>query len=124
MCTELILAIIYISILILINFLLFTFLKTYQQKILYLLKLRIILNSFNKNDLQIVLLFDKYFKKDLTKLKSEKFDINLNNLQNIVNYNDIVSLGTFSKFLNRYDNKKMNSRLFFYNLLENQYLPK
>jgi hypothetical protein len=124
MCTELILAIIYISILILINFLLFTFLKTYQQKILYLLKLRIILNSFNKNDLQIVLLFDKYFKKDLTKLKSEKFDINLNNLQNIVNYNDIVSLGTFSKFLNRYDNKKMNSRSFFYNLLENQYLPK
>ena len=124
MCTELILAIIYISILILINFLLFTFLKTYQQKILYLLKLRIILNSFNKNDLQIVLLFDKYFKKDLTKLNSERFDTNLNNLQNIVNYNDIISLGTFSKFLNRYDNKKMNSRSFFYNLLENQYLPK
>ena len=122
MCTELVLAIIYISILVFINFLLFSFLKTYQQKILYLVKLKIILNSFNKNDLQIVPLFNDYFKNDLTKLEFGKINKNLDNLENFVNCKDIIIIGTFNKFIYDYDNKKLSNSSFYYNLLGNQYL--
>ena len=122
MCTELVLAIIYISILVFINFLLFSFLKTYQQKILYLVKLKIILNSFNKNDLQIVPLFNDYFKNDLTKLEFGKINKNLDNLENFVNCKDIITIGTFNKFIYDYDNKKLSNSSFYYNLLGNQYL--
>ena len=122
MCTELILAIIYISILVFINFLLFSFLKTYQQKILYLVKLKRILNSFNKNDLQIVSLFNDYFKNDLSQLEFTRINTNLENLENFVNYKDIISIGTFNKFLYQYDSKKISNSAFYYNLLQNQYL--
>jgi hypothetical protein len=122
MCTELILAIIYISILVFINFLLFSFLKTYQQKILYLVKLKRILNSFNKNDLQIVSLFKDYFKNDLSQLEFTRINTNLENLENFVNYKDIISIGTFNKFLYQYDSKKISNSAFYYNLLQNQYL--
>ena len=122
MCTELILAIIYISILVFINFLLFSFLKTYQQKILYLVKLKRILNSFNKNDLQIVSLFNDYFKNDLSQLEFTRINTNLENLENFVNYKDIISIGSFNKFLYQYDSKKISNSAFYYNLLQNQYL--
>ena len=121
MCTELFLALIYFITIFAINFFLFKLLKTYTNNIIYLLKVQ---NIFKQKKIDVVkgfILLHLYAKKNAK---------NLNLLSLLNTYStqqDILTIGNTYSFLlqntsNESSQKERN--IFYFALLENQYLSK
>jgi hypothetical protein len=116
MCTEFILALIYLLILLAINFLLFKLLKSYQKTILLLLKVKKIFNSYSFNETAMLNLLYQYSKKEI------KTEIFLQNLQNFSKIKDILIIGNIYKWISNLEGGKDNSSFFYFQLIEQQYL--
>ena len=121
MCTELFLAIIYFSTIFAVNFFLFKLLKTYTNRIMYLLKIQ---NIFKQKNIQLARAFTilhLYAKKD-------RKNINLLPLLNIGGKEeDILTIGnTYGFLLKNFSNRDSKNEInsFYFELLENQYLSK
>ena len=121
MCTELFLAIIYFSTIFAVNFFLFKLLKTYTNRIMYLLKIQ---NIFKQKNIQLARAFTilhLYAKKD-------RKNINLLPLLNVgEKEEDILTIGnTYVFLLKNFSNRDSKNEInnFYFELLENQYLSK
>ena len=115
MCTEFLLALIYFSIIFIINYLLVKLLLSYQRNFFSLLKLKMILNSFEKKSLNLLLCLENRKKKNL------KIPFLIGDLKKFSNTKDILIIGnTYKSFTNNKSN--INSIDFYFPLLEQQYL--
>ena len=121
MCTELFLALIYFITIFAINFFLFKLLKTYTNNIIYLLKVQ---NIFKQKKIDVVkgfILLHLYAKKNAK---------NLNLLSLLNTYStqqDILTIGNIYSFLLQNTSNqslKKDINIFYFALLENQYLSK
>ena len=121
MCTELFLAIIYFLTILVVNFFLYKLLKSYFVNIIYLVKLKNILTSFEKENVKMITLF--YF---LTKneFKNQNLFLKINKFSKL---KDILIIGNtyqfFFKNLSK-TNKDFRSINYYLTLLEKKYLPK
>ena len=121
MCTELFLAIIYFLTILVVNFFLYKLLKSYFVNIIYLVKLKNILTSFEKENLKVITLY--YF---LTKneFKNQNLFLKINKFSKL---KDILIIGNtyqfFFKNLSKI-NKDFRSINYYLKLLEKKYLPK
>lgn len=114
MCTELLLAIIYLITLFVINYFLYNFLRNSFSKSLYFLKLLTILKIFKKKDLFLFLnLYNLYINKN------SKKSLNLQIKDNLI-------LGNIYEFLfkTKKEKKILNSNFYYFSLLILQYFPK
>ena len=122
MCTEFFLVILYLFIILTINYFFFKLLRTYWLNILELNKFKNMFTIFKSSELLIVsnlYLLKKVNSKNTSLLKY------LNNLMETNSSNDILWIGNLYKFLNRkfsFDSNKSDSNLFYFRLLEKQYL--
>jgi hypothetical protein len=119
MCTELLLAIIYFSTIITVNYFLYNLLKNYVKNIFYLSKLKNIFIKFKKEDVKSLALFYFYSKNDFKNI----------NLLGILNKfstsNDTIVIGKTYNYLATNIEKKStsnNALIYYLRLLENQYL--
>jgi hypothetical protein len=119
MCTELLLAIIYFSTIITVNYFLYNLLKNYVKNIFYLLKLKNIFTKFKKEDVKSLALFYFYSKNDFK-------NINLLGILNkFSSSNDTIVIGKTYNYLATSIEKKSNSStalIYYLRLLESQYL--
>ena len=121
MCTELFLAIIYFFTILIVNFFLYKLLKSYFVNIIYLVKLKNILTSFQKENVKMITLF--YF---LTKneFKNQNLFLKINKFSKI---KDILIIGnTYQFFFTNLSktNKDFRSINYYLKLLEKKYLSK
>ena len=122
MCTEFFLVIIYFFIILTINYFFFKLLRTYWLNILELNKFKNMFTIFKSSELLIVsnlYLLKKVNSKNISLLRY------LNNLMETNSSNDILWIGNLYKFLNRkfsFESNKSDSNLFYFRLLEKQYL--
>jgi hypothetical protein len=121
MCTELFLAIIYFLTILVVNFFLYKLLKSYFVNIIYLVKLKNILTSFEKENLKVITLY--YF---LTKneFKNQNLFLKINKFSKV---KDILIIGnTYQFFFKNLSkaNKDFRSINYYLKLLEKKYLPK
>ena len=118
MCTEFILALLYLIIILAVNFFLFKLLKTYLKNILNLIKFQNILKNFKITDVTLISFLYSIDKNNFS---------NLNNLNKIIyeeNLNekkDILILGNIYKLISNSINKK-TIKNYYFDLLEQQYL--
>ena len=120
MCTELFLAIIYFLTILVVNFFLSKLLKSYFLNILYLLKLKNILNSFDKEKVKLIYLF--YFLNK-NEFKNQNLLLKINQFSNV---KDILILGNTYKFFFTNlakTNQNFSSIRYYFKLLEKKYLP-
>ena len=119
MCTELLLAIIYFSTIITVNYFLFNLLKNYVKNIFYLSKLKNIFTKFKKEDVKSLALFYFYSKNDFK-------NINLLGILNkFSSSNDTIVIGKTYNYLATNIERKSNSSnalIYYLRLLESQYL--
>jgi hypothetical protein len=117
MCTEFFLVIIYLIIILTINYFFFRLLKTYLVNIIQLTKFKNIFKFFKGSDLLIVSNLYLNLKINSSNLSLLK---RLNNLLVIhfpTKTEDLLILGNLFKFLNKSD-----SNNFYFQLLKKQYL--
>ena len=125
MCTEFFLVIIYLVIILTINYFFFKLLKTYLINIIQLTKFKNIFKFFKALDLLIVSNLYMNLKLNSSNLSLLK---RLNNLLAIHFPNkteDLLLLGNLFKFLNKkfsIDSNKLDSNNFYFQLLKKQYL--
>jgi hypothetical protein len=120
MCTEFLLALLYLVITFIINFFLFKLLKSYIKTILYLTKIKNIFKFHNPENLQNISFLHLTFTKDLN---IRNFFLKFN--KKLINRKDILVIGNFYKFIGKNiekNSKQINPDLYYYQLLENQYL--
>jgi hypothetical protein len=119
MCTELLLAIIYFSTIITVNYFLYNLLKNYVKNIFYLTKLKNIFTKFKKEDVKSLALFYFYSKNDFK-------NINLLGILNkFSSSNDTIVIGKTYNYLATNIEEKSNSSnalIYYLRLLESQYL--
>jgi hypothetical protein len=119
MCTELLLAIIYFSTIITVNYFLYNLLKSYVKNIFYLSKLKIIFTKFKKEDVKSLALFYFYSKNDFKNINL------LGVLNKFSNSNDTIVIGKTYNYLATNIEKQSNSNnalIYYLRLLESQYL--
>jgi len=122
MCTEFFLVILYLFIILTINYFFFKLLKTYWLNIIELNKFKNMFNIFNSSELLLVsnlYLLKKVNSKNILLLKY------LNTIIEAKNSNDILWIGNLYKFLSQkfnFESNKFDSNLFYFQLLEKQYL--
>ena len=117
MCPEFILAFIYLVILLVINFLLFNLLRSYQKNIIRLLKVKNIFLSFEKKETELINLLYQHSKKQIEK------EILLRNLPNFSKLKDTLIIGNIYQSILTSENGKENLNSFYFRLLQEQYLP-
>jgi hypothetical protein len=118
MCTEFLLALLYLTVIFVINFFLFKLLINYRKNILYFIKLKNILKTYKIENLQNISFFYFYQKKNFN---LRNFLVNFK--KKLLNRKDILITGNFYKFLGRQlETKKTKAQIYYYKLLENQYL--
>jgi len=119
MCTELLLAIIYFSTIITVNYFLYNLLKNYVKNIFYLSKLKNIFIKFKKEDVKSLALFYFYSKNDFKNINL------LGVLNKFSTSNDTIVIGKTYNYLATSIEKKStsnNALIYYLRLLENQYL--
>ena len=119
MCTELLLAIIYFSTIITVNYFLYNLLKNYVKNIFYLSKLKNIFIKFKKEDVKSLALFYFYSKNDFKNINL------LGVLNKFSTSNDTIVIGKTYNYLATNIEKKStsnNALIYYLRLLENQYL--
>ena len=116
MCPEFILAFIYLIILLIINYLLFKLLKNYIKNISSLLKLKRIFFCFDKKETKLISMLYQTSKKEI------RSEILFFNLKNFSKRKDILIIGNIYKLISNLENLKENGNLFYFQLLERQYL--
>ena len=119
MCTELFLAILYFFTILVVNFFLFKLLKSYFVNILYLLKLKNILNSFEKEKVKMISLFYFLAKNEF---KNQNLLFKVNQFSTI---QDLLILGNTYKFFFMNlakTNQNLVSIRYYFKLLEKKYL--
>ena len=115
MCTEFILALIYFSIIFIINFLLVKLLLSYKKSLISLFKFQNIFKFFEKKNLKLLLVLKKMNKKEVN-----VFSFN-SEMENFSDTEDILIIGNIYKYC--YSNiKNKNSTNFYFLLLKQQYL--
>ena len=118
MCTEFFLACLYFLILSVINFFLFKLLNIYLRNIFKLQKIKNISQIYPNNEL-----FRKLYRYSDKSYENSKSLINftVGDIKNI----DALIIGNTYKYLGDNNSKNLNttSRDFYFQLLENQYLP-
>jgi hypothetical protein len=120
MCTEFLLALLYLTVIFVINFFLFKLLINYSKNILYFIKLKNILKIYKGENLQNISFIYFYQKKNFN---LRNFLVNFK--KKLVNRKDILITGNFYKFLGeQLEMKKTKAQIYYYNLLENQYLSR
>lgn len=117
MCTELLLAIIYFSIIFIVNFLLIKLLISYIKNIFYFLKIQNILYYCKKKEKKVFEIFYSISKK---KLQTEFI---LKNFNTFFEKNDILLIGNIYKSFSVKLQSSKNFENYFFQLLRNQYLP-
>jgi hypothetical protein len=120
MCTELFLAIFYFLTLFIVNFFLSKLLISYQTNILFLLKIKNILNSFDKKKLKGISIFYFYSKNEF---KNKSI---LNKFSSFSKVKDMLIIGSTYRYLLKNLSRKNNdfvSLSYYLKLLETQFLP-
>ena len=120
MCTELVLAIFYFLTLFIVNFFLSKLLISYQTNILFLLKIKNILNSFDKKKLKGISIFYFYSKNEF---KNKSI---LNKFSSFSKVKDMLIIGSTYRYLLKNLSRKNNdfvSLSYYLKLLETQFLP-
>jgi len=125
MCPEFFLVILYLVIILTINYFFFKLLKTYWLNILELNKFKNIFRLFKSSDLLLIsnlFLFKKINSQNYSLLKYLNKMIESGDSKQT---DDILSLGNIYKFLTKkfnFDSNRADSSLFYFRLLERQYL--
>jgi hypothetical protein len=117
MCTELFLALLYFLTIVVVNYFLYKLLLNFFIKIKYLLKIKNILNSFQKIQSPLFLTLYNYTNSE------SKFSLQLFNT--ISSTDDIFIIGNIYKYLSddlREEKTLSFVTLYYLKLLENQYL--
>jgi hypothetical protein len=120
MCTELFLALFYFLTLFIVNFFLLKLLISYKTNILFLLKLKNILNSFDKKKLKGISMFYFYSKNEF---KNKSI---LNKFSSFSKVKDMLIIGSTYRYLSKNLSRKNNdfvSLSYYLKLLEVQFLP-
>jgi hypothetical protein len=124
MCSEFILALIYFTVIFVVNFFLSKLLKTYLNNILYILKIKNIFNLYKPNEVLTISVLYSLTKKNIVNLNS------LNSLEKIIqkeesyNKKDIIILSNIYKNLEMYFNEKEKTQNYYFSLLKQQYFLK
>lgn len=125
MCTEFLLAIIYFSTILTVNYFLFKLLRNYFINILYLTKIKNIFQLYNPNTNKIISFFYSIEKNKLfNNKKLFNFKILLEQ-ENFSTKSDLLVIGNIYKKLlqlTKNNSLKVKGNEFFFNLLEKQYL--
>jgi hypothetical protein len=119
MCTELFLALLYFLTIIIVNYFLYKLLLNFFSKIKYLLKIKNILSHFENSNSVLFLTLYNYANTE------SKYSFQFFN--NISSTNDIFLIGNTYKYLlsSLQEGKTLsNITLYYFKLLENQYLSK
>ena len=116
MCPEFLLALIYLTIILIINYLLITFLKEYFTTIFFLVKLKRIFSSFDKKETKLISIL---YETSIQEIRNENF---LEKLKNFSKSKDILIIGNIYKYISTSENFKQNGNLFYFQLLQKQYL--
>lgn len=117
MCTEIILAFLYFFIIIVVNYFLYKILMNYFSKILYLIKMQTIFNTFKDFNNSIFLFLYKYSILD--------GNFPLKNFNKLSSTNDPVLIGNIYKYLSKIlkEQKSLSlQKIYYFQLLKNQYL--
>ena len=120
MCTELFLALFYFLTLFIVNFFLLKLLIGYQTNIFFLLKLKNILNSFDKKKLKGICMFYFYSKNEF---KNKNL---LTKFSSFSKIKDMLIIGSTYRYLSKNLSRKNNdfvSLSYYLKLLEVQFLP-
>lgn len=117
MCTELILAIIYFSIIFLVNFFLLKLLINYIKNIFSLLKIKTILKVSSKKNLLFFKFLFFYLKKE------GKIPFSLLEFQKISYQKDLLLISNLCNFFKTFSNQVKNEKYYF-SLLEKQFIKK
>jgi hypothetical protein len=112
MCTELILAFIYFTVILIINYLLFNFLKNIKEKIFDLIKRKRILTIFEKENQRLLYSF-VFNSQNLNQNEKSLYSFSQNS-----ETTDLLIIGSSYKYFKQ----KIKQNLYFFELLENQYL--
>jgi len=125
MCTELILAIIYFLTILIINYFIFKLIKMNFTNIFYLIKVEKIFQYFLGSQKKNIF----YYLIQLKKNPKNPKIISL--LNNILDSNDLLLIGSTYQFLSKHlettqksSQKEFVSNKLYFKLLENQYLSK
>jgi hypothetical protein len=114
MCTEFLLALIYFSIIFIINFLLVKLLVSYKKSLTLLFKYKKIFTTFEKKNLSLLLFLKKLEKKEFKKVFFER------EIKNFSDTEDILIIGNIYKSFSK--NQKKNLNTFYFPLIQQQYL--
>ena len=117
MCTELFLAFLYFSTILIVNYFLYKLLVNYFLRINYLLKIRSIFNNFKNSSSSLL--------STLYKFSQVEGNISLVLLNDSSSTTDIFIIGnTYKYLLKTLQNKNSlsTSTIYYFKLLENQYL--
>ena len=114
MCSEFLLAIIYFSIILFVNFFLFKLLNLYFKNILVLLKLKNTFTLFNKSQNNFVSILYIFSKKEM---KNMNLLLNLNTFSKT---KDLLLIGNTFDYLAQ--NSQIETNLYYFKLLKNQFL--
>ena len=114
MCTEFLLALIYFSIIFIINFLLVKLLVSYKKSLTLLFKYKKIFTTFEKKNLSLLLFLKKLEKKEFKKVFFER------EIKNFSDTEDILIIGNIYKSFST--NQKKNLNTFYFPLIQQQYL--
>jgi hypothetical protein len=117
MCTELILAIIYFSIIFLVNFFLLKLLLSYIKNIFSLLKIKTIFKLSNQKNLLFFRFLFLYLKKE------GKIQFSLVEFQKISSQKDLLLISNLCSFFAKFSNQIKNEKYYF-SLLEKQFIIK
>lgn len=118
MCSELLLALLYFSTILFINYFLYKLILNYIKSIFYLLKIKNIFNFSKKTSKNIFVFLHFYSNQDF---KTQQV---LKNVKQFSKIEDILLIGNIHKSLNNLINKSQQNKTYFFKLLENQYLSK
>ena len=114
MCTELILAIIYFSIIFLVNFFLLKLLLSYTKNILSLLKIKTIFKLSSQKNLLFFRFLFIYLRKE------GKMQFSLLEFQKISSQKDLLLISNLCTFFTAFSNQIKNEKYYF-SLLEKQF---
>jgi|688.fasta_scaffold00561_51 hypothetical protein len=117
MCTELILAIIYFSIIFLVNFFLLKLLLNYIKNIFSLLKIKTIFKLSTQKNLLFFRFLFFYLKKE------GKIPFSLLEFKKISSQKDLLLISNLCSFFATFSNQIKNEKYYF-SLLEKQFIVK
>ena len=117
MCTELFLAFLYFSTILIVNYFLYRLLINYFSRINYLFKVRTIFSNFKNSSLQLFSILYMFSRVDA--------NVSLPILNGSSSTTDVFIIGNIYKYLNKnLETRKTLSAttVYYFQLLENQYL--